>query len=457
MKNKIIHFFLIFFTASGLITVSASSDDVSKEAAFENEGITTENDAALSDENKLTSKQNDDKADEESSEEVFLTQEEDFDRADAEAVSESESESEVVAEIPEDDDKALWWQGKVSVAKENELPQGIFAAVKGYYPGDTISVTNNKTMKSLEVLVIGNLEQSNQTAVIFSREAAEALKISENMEIRAYLDSRSNNLEKHEFGGAKLSILSDDEYSELSQPVSVSEDEEILAEDNTAPAENAAEEDVKDEQNAEISSQLPLPSEDTISEASEDLSYDAIVLDLSEDTADEEKSNISMTASSSDEEDLQSDDNTQKEDESSILETSLIPVSQTEGKNADSESPASEQKDEESEIKVTSASEEKGERKDRPVKKESLPYKKFIASEQMVRKGYYIQLSFLTNENNLQAFVDKYSDDLKIFLIPHKNGYKVFTGVFNDDDKNTALDYVKSMGFKDAFVRTLGK
>ena len=91
------------------------------------------------------------------------------------------------------------------------------------------------------------------------------------------------------------------------------------------------------------------------------------------------------------------------------------------------------------------------------VSKEPIPFKKLIANEKMIRSGYYIQLSFLTNEDNLEKFARKYSPELKLFFIPHKNGYKIFAGVYNEDDYEAALKYIQKLGFKDAFVRKLGK
>ena len=108
-------------------------------------------------------------------EEAVATEEieENEDSEESEAVLETEDQTE---SIPETD---LWWQGKVAFAKENEFPQGIFAAVKGYLPGDTLSVMNNKTMKAVEVLVIGTLDQNDEIGIKFSKEAADELKLSD--------------------------------------------------------------------------------------------------------------------------------------------------------------------------------------------------------------------------------------------------------------------------------------
>ena len=334
----------------------------------------------------------------------------------------AEDENETAAVLPKNEN---YWRGKTAVAAENEFPKGIFAMAKGFFPGDTLNVINSKTQKTTNVLVIGTIDQNDIVGIKFSQEAAQEIKINEKTDANVILDERINPPEMRETATAKLVIFGGDEtdYSSFEQPVSTVEDEEILSTNEPSVIDEIAVEFDEEAQEAKADAE---PSDSDEVQSVSDDSYAAIVLDVPE--------TVEELAAAEEKQVFE------EEKESAPVIAEPVPEVKEETKE-EAVQPVE---------KVV---------KTEPVKKcekkASVPYKKLIADERMVRKGYYIQLSFLTNEENLQKFVDKYGDDLKLFLIPHKNGYKVFAGVFNDDDKDYALEFVRSLGFKDAFVRKI--
>ena len=345
-----------------------------------------------------------------------------------------------------------FWHGKTAVAAENEFPKGIFAMAKGYFPGDTLTVYNSKTQKTVNVLVIGSIDQNDLTGIKFSAEAARELKITEKTDANVVLDERINPPEIRESAAAKLVIFGDEpDYSAFEQPVSISEDEEILTE-NTPENPDIIDEIAVELEAPEKIAEAEEREEDTQAEEAEkdneasqienpvDNSYDAIVLDVPQTV--EEQAGV----------------------EEAVIENQAAAEAESVPNPVEEENPAAETAVcEENNLSAAETSSSPVFESEKPFDKNnikgkgSLPYKNLIANENMVRKGYYIQLAFLANEENLQKFIDNYGDELKLFLIPHKNGYKIFAGVFTDEDKSFALDYVKSLGFKDAFVRKLGR
>ena len=365
-----------------------------------------------------------------------------------EEVFDSESENPAI-EIPLPVKNENYWRGKTAVAAENEFPKGIFAMAKGYFPGDTLTVYNSKTQKTVNVLIIGSIDQNDMVGIKFSHEAAQEIKITDKTDANVVLDERINPPEVRESASAKLVIFGGDEsdYSAFEQPVSISEDEVILSEKAPEAAdvidEIAADLEESDEV-AEVSEpeaakneNVELPAGVEFLEESSDDSYDAIVLDIPQ----------SVEEQAGEEEALVEEQAAVAEELAPVEESSTVAseVSEEVQIFVPDPSPAPLVENKKTFDKVKSAG------------KGALPYKKLIANESMVRKGCYIQLAFLANEDNLQKFVDNYSDSLKLFLIAHKNGYKIFAGVFDEDDKVAALEYVKSLGFKDAFVRKMGK
>lgn len=342
--------------------------------------------------------------------------------------------------LPENTAPAIpdnYWRGKVAVAASNEYPKGLFAMAKGYFPGDTLTVINGKTQASVNVLIIGSIEQTEDIGIKFSQEAASALKISEQTDASVILDERINPPEIRETATAKLTVfgLDENDFSGLEQPLSINDDQIILS--KPVVVEEAAEVSEEESETKNAASELPdyiaLPLDEIVSENpvnieantanTSDQAYAPIILDLPasvEETAKVEEEIIEEEKSQAAEENI-----------NLLVKEEVL-----------QEKPIVRSEPEKVETKVSKA----------PV-----PFKKLIANEKMIRSGYYIQLSFLTNEENLEKFAKKYSSELKLFFIPHKNGYKIFSGVFGQDDCEAALKYVQNLGFKDAFVRKMGK
>ena len=357
-----------------------------------------------------------------------------------EEVFDSDTENEAAASesllLPVND-KA--WRGKTAVAAENEFPKGIFAMAKGYFPGDTLNVINSKTQKTTNVLIIGSIDQYDDIGIKFSAEAAAEIKITDKTDANVILDERKNPPEMREVASAKLVIFGQDEndYSAFSQPVSIAEDEEILTAEADAveevaviseSEESAASDEIVENPVGDIAEVFEEDNTEVSDEEASD-SYAPIILNVPESVEE---------LAEQEEEKIEEDAEPEK-----VCEVAAVEEVKTEEVPEPNSEPVKTIDVKRLDIK--------------PCKKEAVPYKKLIANESMVRKGCYIQLAFLANENNLQKFVDNYSDSLKLFLIAHKNGYKIFAGVFDEDDKVAALEYVKSLGFKDAFVRKMGK
>ena len=342
--------------------------------------------------------------------------------------------------LPENTAPAIpdnYWRGKVAVAASNEYPKGLFAMAKGYFPGDTLTVINGKTQVSVNVLIIGSIEQTEDIGIKFSQEAASALKISEQTDASVILDERINPPEIRETATAKLTVfgLDENDFSGLEQPLSINDDQIILS--KPVVVEEAAEvsEEGSETKNAasELSDYIALPLDEIVSENpvnieantanTSDQAYAPIILDLP----------VSVEETAKVEEEIIEEEKSQAAEENINL---LVKEEVLQ------EKPIVRSEPEKVETKVS---------------KEPVPFKKLIANEKMIRSGYYIQLSFLTNEENLEKFARKYSSELKLFFIPHKDGYKIFAGVFGQDDCEEALKYVQNLGFKDAFVRKMGK
>ena len=343
--------------------------------------------------------------------------------------------------LPENTAPAIpdnYWRGKVAVAASNEYPKGLFAMAKGYFPGDTLTVINGKTQASVNVLIIGSIEQTEDIGIKFSQEAASALKISEQTDASVLLDERINPPEIRETATAKLTVfgLDENDFSGLEQPLSINDDQIILSKPVVVEeASDEVTEEGSETKNAasELPDYIALPLDEIVSENpvnieantanTSDQAYAPIILDL--------PASVEETAKVEEEIIEEEKSQTAEETQNLLIKEEVMQEKPTVGPEP--------------------------EKMETKVSKEPIPFKKLIANEKMIRSGYYIQLSFLTNEDNLEKFARKYSPELKLFFIPHKNGYKIFAGVYNEDDYEAALKYIQKLGFKDAFVRKLGK
>jgi hypothetical protein len=94
--------------------------------------------------------------------------------------------------------------GRAVVADEGAFPQGMFAKTVGYLPGDSITVSNLSTQKTIDILVVGALDPSEGVAILLSPEAAFALGIEKNSNIIVKITKRSGQLDEAVSGTAVI-------------------------------------------------------------------------------------------------------------------------------------------------------------------------------------------------------------------------------------------------------------
>lgn len=94
--------------------------------------------------------------------------------------------------------------GRAVVADSAMLPEGYFAKTVGYLPGDSILVSNFAAGKTIDILVVGSLDQSEGVAILLSPEAAAALGIVKNSNVIVKLTKRSGELDEAVSGTAVI-------------------------------------------------------------------------------------------------------------------------------------------------------------------------------------------------------------------------------------------------------------
>ncbi|MCR5288761.1 MAG: SPOR domain-containing protein [Treponema sp.] len=95
--------------------------------------------------------------------------------------------------------------GRAIVAGKGELPSGLFAKTVGYLPGDTVSVTNPTSGKSIDILVVGSLDPSEGVAIQLSADAASELGIKKDENNVVRLTKRTGKLDESVYGTAIVS------------------------------------------------------------------------------------------------------------------------------------------------------------------------------------------------------------------------------------------------------------
>ncbi len=110
--------------------------------------------------------------------------------------------------------------GRAVVADSGVLPEGYFAKTVGYLPGDSIIVSNFAAGKTLDILVVGSLDQSEGVAILLSPEAAAELGIVKNSNVIVKLTKRSGELDEAVSGTAVIAqgetLFSSEENTESS-------------------------------------------------------------------------------------------------------------------------------------------------------------------------------------------------------------------------------------------------
>ena len=94
--------------------------------------------------------------------------------------------------------------GRAVVADPGTLPEGYFAKTVGYLPGDSIIVSNLASQKTLDILVVGSLDQSEGVAILLSPEAARELGIVKDSNVIVKITKRSGELDEAVSGTAVI-------------------------------------------------------------------------------------------------------------------------------------------------------------------------------------------------------------------------------------------------------------
>ena len=94
--------------------------------------------------------------------------------------------------------------GRAVVAESGTLPEGYFAKTVGYLPGDSIIVSNLASEKTLDILVVGSLDQSEGVAILLSPEAAAELGIVKDSNVIVKITKRSGQLDEAVSGTAVI-------------------------------------------------------------------------------------------------------------------------------------------------------------------------------------------------------------------------------------------------------------
>jgi len=181
------------------------------------------------DSSDLEQSENDDKILEQDAEDLFFAGKLGFDEVVYDTELSLTAEEEYVEPVNS-------WRGNVEVAEINEFPSGIFAMAKGYYAGDTLQITNTKTSKIVDVLIIGNLDQSEEVGLKLSPEAAVTLGVPADCEASILIEERTAGSEERVVSSAKLTVFVDvvEDYSDIAQKI---DEEEISIDQSDAEVE----------------------------------------------------------------------------------------------------------------------------------------------------------------------------------------------------------------------------
>ncbi|MFA6856627.1 MAG: SPOR domain-containing protein [Treponema sp.] len=134
--------------------------------------------------------------------------------------------------------------GRAVVADEGTFPEGLFAKTVGYLPGDSITVSNLSTKKTIDILVVGALDPSEGVAILLSPEAAFALGIEKNSNSIVKITKRSGQLDEAVSGTAVIANGTAAEAEPAGTPADGSTDTVAVpantAADNTAEVADAS-------------------------------------------------------------------------------------------------------------------------------------------------------------------------------------------------------------------------
>lgn len=175
--------------------------------------------------------------------------------------------------------------GRAVVADPGTLPEGYFAKTVGYLPGDSIIVSNLASEKTLDILVVGSLDQSEGVAILLSPEAAAELGIVKDSNVIVKITKRSGQLDEAVSGTAVIAQGETSLSAGMDKNAAGDTEREALADEAAVEAEQADADESDAEAQTEEADESALIAEaaDDIEKAETDLENAEGELDTAED------------------------------------------------------------------------------------------------------------------------------------------------------------------------------
>ena len=188
--------------------------------------------------------------------------------------------------------------GRAVVADPGTLPEGYFAKTVGYLPGDSIMVSNLASQKTLDILVVGSLDQSEGVAILLSPEAAAELGIVKDSNVIVKITKRSGELDEAVSGTAVIAQGETSLSSGMEPKPAVEDAREEIADENTVE-DNTEQADANETDNEESGDKTDV--DELISEAEDDTERAEADLESAESELDKAEDDIATAEAISDE------------------------------------------------------------------------------------------------------------------------------------------------------------
>ncbi|MBM7022696.1 SPOR domain-containing protein [Treponema sp. Marseille-Q4523] len=188
--------------------------------------------------------------------------------------------------------------GRAVVADPGTLPEGYFAKTVGYLPGDSIMVSNLASQKTLDILVVGSLDQSEGVAILLSPEAAAELGIVKDSNVIVKITKRSGELDEAVSGTAVIAQGETSLSSGMEPKPAVEDAHEEIADENTVE-DNTEQADANETDNEESGDKTDV--DELISEAEDDTERAEADLESAESELDKAEDDIATAEAISDE------------------------------------------------------------------------------------------------------------------------------------------------------------
>ena len=188
--------------------------------------------------------------------------------------------------------------GRAVVADPGILPEGYFAKTVGYLPGDSIMVSNLASQKTLDILVVGSLDQSEGVAILLSPEAAAELGIVKDSNVIVKITKRSGELDESVSGTAVITQGETSLSSGMEPKPAVEDAHEEIADENTVE-DNTEQADANETDNEESGDKTDV--DELISEAEDDTERAEADIESAESELDKAEDDIAAAEAISDE------------------------------------------------------------------------------------------------------------------------------------------------------------